>query len=344
MATANSNPFPVQVNTGTALAQAAAAMAPGSWAPFTCNYDTGTLGNLLFVGRDGGLDKRVTEYSDKMVWDSTRRKIYFTGGGHGVDDTGDQERTIVYDDLLNTWSSLGRPPWYTQQPDGATHGYQHNAFAGNTHFYLQFGRWTVRTRDVTQGNQWSSFAGPSSWGGFATGALEWFPTFGGGSLIVVQGFGGGAGRVGRWNGSTWSDLGTPVIGDYHNVAVYSPIKDIMYFGGGVGSNGRKLYTLSNNGTITARPDSPVRIGTNDSVTTIDPVSGKLLLICADQVVRTFDPDAGWATDTAPPSGFWTGSVYASTQVFGVVAVPIYDYAVTMFITIRGPTIYLRKGR
>jgi hypothetical protein len=249
MATANSNPFPVEINTGTALAQAAAAMAPGSWAPFTCNFDAGTLSDLLFVGRDGGLDKRVTEYADKMVWDSTRRKIYFTGGGHGVDDGGDQERTIVYDDLTNTWSSLGRPPWYSQQANGATHGYQHNAFSGSTHYYLQFGSWTVRTRDVTQGNQWSSFAGPA-WGGFATGALEWFPTYGGGSLIIVQGFGGGTGRVGRWNGSTWSNVGTPSIGDYHNAAVYSPIKDIMYFGGGEGPSGVKLHTLSNTGTIT----------------------------------------------------------------------------------------------
>jgi len=331
MATVNSNSFDVRVNLSTPLATAAAGMAPGSWAIFNCNYSTGTLGALLDVG--GG--KRCTEYADKMVWDSSRRQIYFTGGGHGQ-----QEKTIVYNDDANTWTDLGSPPWYTVNPNAACHGYQHNAFVGGTHYYLKFATTTLFTRDVVSGAWGTLNTSGLNLGSDAAGgdSLEWFPTFGSGSLIIIDFVG-----VFRWNGSSWSTLGTPAMGGYHNVGVYSPTKNLMYFGGGNGSN--QLYTLSNTGVITPRTNSPIVFGINGSVTTVDPVSGKLVLIGADKVVHVYEPTTDtWSTDTPPPAGFWTETLYTEGPNMGIVAAPIYDYGVTMFITIQGPTIYLRKGR
>src|SRR5690349_21766673 len=106
MGTAESNSFNIRINAPTALAVAAAGMAPGSWTVFNCKFSVprttpGSLAALLDVG--GG--KRCTEYADKMVWDSSLRQIYFTGGGHGQ-----QEKTIVYNDDANTWTDLGSPP------------------------------------------------------------------------------------------------------------------------------------------------------------------------------------------------------------------------------------------
>ena len=335
MATATSNPFDVRVSVPTSLSTTAAGMAPGSWTVFNCNFSTGTLDALLDVG--GG--KRCTEYADKMVWDSSLRLIYFTGGGHGQ-----QEKTIVYNDDTVTWTDLGSPPWYSVNPGGATHGYQHNALIGTTHYYLQFGTNTIHTRDVTQGNAaWGVLPiGGLSLGGGATGVLEYFPTFGaGGSLIAVQGVGGG--EVWRRVGTTWSIIATPAMGGYQNAGVYSPIKDLMYLGGGNGS--AKLYTMAKNGRITARASCPVGFGINQSVTTVDPVSGKLLLACADKQIRVYDPVADvWTSDIAPPPGFWSGTMYSEGQVMGIVAAPIYDYGLTMFLTISGSAIYLRKGR
>ncbi|HMH16565.1 MAG TPA: hypothetical protein VK572_00305 [Burkholderiales bacterium] len=332
MTTTASNAFAVQVAAALPLAQAAAVMAPGSWATFNCNYSTGTLSALLDVG--GG--KRCTEYSDKMIWDSGRKQIYFTGGGHGQ-----QEKTIVYSDATNTWTDLGSPPWFSVNPGGATHGYQHNAFFGSTQYYLQFATAILHTRDVVSG-AWGvlSTNGIDLGSDGALGSAEWFPTFGTGSLIIVDGNGGG---VYRWNGASWSVVGTPTMGGYHNVGVYSPIKDLLYFGGGNGST--QLYTMSKTGVITARANCPIDFGIVQSCTTVDPVSGKLVLACIDQVIRVYDPVTNtWTTDTAPPVGFWSGTIYSEGAVMGITAAPIYDYGVTMFITISGPTIYLRKGR
>jgi hypothetical protein len=333
MTTANSNAFDVRVAVPTPLAVAAAGMAPGSWATFTSNYSTGTLAALLDVG--GG--KRCTEYSDKAVWDSGRRQIYFTGGGHAQ-----QEKTIVYDDDTNTWTDLGTPPWYSVNPCCAVHGYQHNAFAGGTHYYLQFPTTTLRTRNVVS-NTWGSLStsGVNLGTDGAIGALEWFPTFGSGSLIIVDGNGNG---VYRWNGTSWSVVGSPAMGGYHNAGVYSPIRDLLYFGGGSASN--QLYTMSNTGAITSRAPCPDQFGIIASVTTVDPVSGKLVVASDNKVIRVFDPaNNTWSTDTAPPDpGFWSGNLYTEGNAMGIVAAPIYDYGVTMFITIAGPTIYLRKGR
>jgi hypothetical protein len=172
----------------------------------------------------------------------------------------------------------------------------------------------------------------------AIGSLEWFPTFGTGSLIIVDG-----GALYRWNGASWSSLGTRAMGGYHNVGVYSPIRDLLYFGGGNGS--AQLYTMSNTGAITTRANCPVEFGTIQSVTTVDPVSGKLVLVCKDRVIRVYDPATNtWSVDATPvPAGFWSGNIYSEGDLQGIAAAPIYDYGVTMFITIAGPTIYLRKG-
>jgi hypothetical protein len=133
------------------------------------------------------------------------------------------------------------------------------------------------------------------------------------------------------------------MGPYHCVGVYSPIKDLLYFGGGNGS--AQLYTMSNTRAITPRANCPVEFGIIASVTTVDPVSGKLVLACRDKVIRVYDPATDtWSTDTAPPAGFWSGTIYTEGEAMCIVAAPIHDYGVTIFIPIRGPAIYLRKGR
>lgn len=308
-------------------------MAPGSWAVFSTKFDgAATLSALI----DAGNGHRITEYADKMVWFSGRHEIQFTGGGHAAN-----EKTIAYTEADNTWHDLGTPPWYVQPVGGAIHGYQHNAGHGNTLYYLQFGGRTIRTRDIV-GGVWGVLdtGGVNLGSGGAIGALEWFPTFGSGSLIIVN---GNADGVYRWNGRSWSIVESPAMGRYHNVGVYSPVKDLLYFGGGNGS--KQLYTMSRTGAITPRADCPVGFGINQSVTTVDPVSGRLLLASFDKVIRVYDPATdAWSTEAAPAAGFWSGTIYSEGEVMGIVAAPVHEHGVTMFITISGPTVYLRKGR
>lgn len=316
----------------------AGTMAAGSWATLTSTFPS-TLANLL----DATNGKRITEYADKAVWDSVRKKIYFTGGGHSASSgTPSYVKTIVYDDATNTWSDLGVPPWYTPPNGGAVHAYQHNAYANSVHYYLNFGGTTLRTRNVLT-DAWStlSTSGVGLGTDGAIGALEWFPTYGTGSLIIVDGNANSS--LHRWNGSTWAELANPAMGGYHNFGVYSPVRDLMYFGGGSGSTA--VYTLANTGTVTAKTACPAGIGIISSVTTVDPVSGNLLAITSDKVVRVLNPVTNaWSTDTAPPAGFWSDTIYTEGEAMGIVACPIPEYGVTVFITIAGPTIYVRKGR
>lgn len=324
----------------TALSTAAAALAAGQWATFTCNYPS-TLTSLIFAG---GV-KYIVEYADKMVWDSVRQQIYFTGGGHSED-----EKTIVYHDVTNTWEDLGTPPWYTQLPGNAIHGYQHNTYANGVQYYGIFASRTIRTRDV-ENDTWSTIdtSGINQFSGL-TGAVEWFPTYGAGSLMIVQGGGvdDGPGTVLRRSGGSWTEIGTPNMGAYHNIGVYSSILDLVFFGGGNGS--KKTYILTNAGTITAKTDCPSIFGITTAVSTWDPVSGKLLVFDGGaQVLRLFDHVGNsWSTDaTAPPAGFWnTSSLYGALPAFGIIACPIPDYGVTLFISISNgtPQVYLRKGR
>lgn len=327
MAKANSNSFDVRVNVPYPLAVAAAALAPGEWASVISNYPT-TLADLLRAGT-----RNITEYSDKMAWDPDRKKIYYTGGGHQAD-----AKTIVYDDATNTWASAGTPPWLP----AFFHGYSHNTYANGTHYHIQYGSKIVRTRDVRfdpLNNTWDSITF-NSLNQNAAGSLEWFPTFEAtGALMWAKGDDG----LWKYKNSILTQIATAAqvpMGNYHNIGVYSSVRDIMYIGGGNGS--RKLYTVDNAGNISSQTDCPVAYGIPTAITTVDPVNGNLIVITNDRVLRIFDPNSDWSTGTGPPSAFYTTG-YVEGACMGIVACPIPTYGVTMYVTLTPASIYIRKG-
>jgi len=318
----------------SALGQQALGMSPGEWATFACNYPT-TFADLLL---SGGV-KNITEYCDKMVWDSSKRKIYFTGCGHTQ-----TTYTIVYDDLTNTWTKFGPPAWAPV----IIHAYEHNAYGNNTHYHNQYDTTTVRTRDVTtdsQNNTWGSInytADTAGYGGQATqtGAFEWFPTYGaGGSLMMwKQGIFG----IWRYFGGTWTQIATEAqvpVGAGYGFMCYSAVRDILYFGAGT-----DLYTMTNAGTVSAETDCPATMGINAAVMFSDPTTGNLVAVGGDEIVRVYDPDTGlWTTDTAPSSSFFTTGYPLEGAVMAITAVSIPEYGVTLFMPIDAGTAWLRKG-
>lgn len=337
MAKADSNSFDVRINVPTPLAVAAAKMAPGSWITFACNYLSGQdLNYILDSTRPNGASQLLTGYGEKMAWDPSLRKVYFTGGGHSA-----VNRTIEYDDDTNTWIRVGDTPW--QPFPEVEHAYGHNTSSPGLHYHMRFQTNVVMERDVSQGNSWSQLPTlPSNFGAF--GSLEWFPTYSGGvaggSLITIKGDRGG---IWRFDGTSWRNPGTVSMGARGNLCLYSPVRDILYFGGGAGSD--TFHIMSNTGGITsglsACPAGQLYI--NNVLPFTDPRNGNLVVVGRDQIVREYNPDTnGWSTVTGPDANFWTNT-FIEGPVMAVVAASIPMYQVTMFISIRTPNIYLRKG-
>jgi hypothetical protein len=341
MATADSKSFNVRINVPTQLAKAAAVMPAGSWAVFACNFPVGQDLNYMLDSGGGGI---ITGYADKMAWDSAVWKIYFTGKQHPSGS--DVVRTIEYDDATNTWTRIGDAPWSPR----FHHAYGGNTCAPGKHFVIQYGTNIVWERDVAQGNSgWSQISSTNLPSNFsAANGLEFFPTWtggiSGGSLITVKGDRSG---VWRHDGSKWTNISSVTMGDYENFAVYTPVRDIMYFGGGVGSTA--VYILSNTGSIrSGLAPCPHELSINSAIIFTDPVSGNLMALGDDKILRVYNPDTGtsgaWTTDTElPDSNFWTTS-FAEGPCMAIVAASIPAYQVTMFITPHTPSIYLRKGR
>jgi hypothetical protein len=194
--------------------------------------------------------------------------------------------------------------------------------------------------DVAAG-VWSQTASAAAVGIQVAGAAEWFPDMG---VVVHVGLASGtSGEVWGYNEgtNTWSRIGaaaTYTMGNYDNVAVYSPIYHAIVFGGGNGST--NLWKLSASGSVTAVTTAP--IGINDSspggtIFTVDPASGNFLLIDASGVIRelSFSTTATgtWTTVSGVTAPFVNAS--PGNGVYGVVAAPISAYGVTGFLVCGG---------
>jgi hypothetical protein len=346
---ANSNSFTVRVNPPTSISKAAAAMASGSWAAYTgSEFNAGEDLHYIINSSSVGANTLITGYADKMAWDSVARKIYFCGMQH-FDPGNAVTRVIEYDDATNKWTR-----WDARfQPD-FFHAYQTNTCVPGQQKHIIMFDDRFEVRDVTRGSSsWSNLP-TTGISNFLRSACEFFPTYTGnyhgGHLIVVDGNQSG-GFVKKFDGTSWTSVGSPDIGELYNYALYSPVRDMMYFGGGRNKGALKMWTMDNTGTITGGyPDSPYSLDINAAVRFVDPVTGNFCALCFDKVLRIFNPDGGgsWTTGTPPTDSNFYTSNFAEGPVMAIVAASIPEYGVTLFLNAvnygsTGPRIYLRKG-
>ena len=136
------------------------------------------------------------------------------------------------------------------------------------------------------------------------------------------------GRVIALLNGRWTTLKTGLaMGGYHNCGEYSPVDNVVYFGGGNGSN--DFYKLDERGQVTQLANSPITFGVYSGLLTVDPVSGEALIIGRNQSFHAYNPSSdSWRS--LPTAGIpWSGS---SNPIGMKVIVPISTYGVIMLLS------------
>jgi hypothetical protein len=340
------------IQTGTSLSSLAASMPPGTWALLTTNgFNSGNA----VRPPDGGSS---LEYMDRGSWNPINKTVMILGAAHVGVETQSTDVFSKYTDSNNTWSvfpnTLGASAstaFDTAFCNGSWcdigHGYDQGTIDTSTgdFYHRQYGAGKVmKWGQSTQAWQQCSVIPSGSYQ--VAGALTYFPDRH--SLVWLDGdFGAwelsisGGSCSGSWThiGGANQDSFSPRLaglGSYHNEGEYSFLCQCVILGGGNGSN--VLYKYSSAGTFTQIatppvakvkiPDDSVPDGT---VFTVDPASGHFMLW--DQ------PTAGSQYyDYNPNTNVWitvqtSGGAFPSPQGndFDVVAIPISDYGVTMFV-------------
>ncbi len=134
-------------------------------------------------------------------------------------------------------------------------------------------------------------------------------------------------QVATTNGVGDPSLRRLKMGPYSNFASYSPSAKAIVFGGG---GATKIYKFDAAGRIYKLGDAPITLGIASSIITVDPVSGKHLVLGKDRSFWEYDTQ----TDTWHPLKVSTVPLFeppVPPAVFDIVAAPVSTYGVVMFV-------------
>ena len=111
---------------------------------------------------------------------------------------------------------------------------------------------------------------------------------------------------------------------------------IVFGGGESGASPRKIYKLNASGVVTPLKDPPVDVGINNTIFTVDPVSGDYLVFTNTSQFYVYNVSTDTWTLRASGSAIpiWTTSY--GNPIFGAVGGPIDTYGVNVFVTCDGP--------
>ena len=316
----------------TALANLAASLQPGTWAELTTNNIAPTL---AFTGGASGI---TIAFSENGVWDPVSRQFFYIGGDHSPTMPDTCPRFVSYTESTNTWQMLAKPAWFAPKctPGGAMHGYDHTAIdpLHRKLYYRPFNDMVVRRLDMAS-NTWTDLPVIPATVMANTDCcvgVAWFPERN--SLIYASVETGTNGSVIEYQESTgqWQRLGSSVanlpMGTHQQFAEYNPVNKVVVFGGGGGS--RNIYKLDSAGQVTTLQPAPFAVGVEASIFTVDPVSGKYLVLDNAKEFWIYDVNQdSWDLQSGTPPIF--NSPLYSSSVDGIVATPVDTYGVTMFI-------------
>lgn len=314
-------------------------MSSGQWLNFGMSSGTTGLTNLV-GGPTSGLR---TAYATKMARDPTAKRFYFVGSDHADYDT-----FLQYDEATNAWTVLT-----PVVPFGAAtnHGYEHNIWVGgsiNKYHTRRYGDTVLQRWNGGAGNNWTSINDPAAVGGgypSAASGVCWFPDRGpNGSIIVFEQYDGvsGNGIVAGIDPVTLTSTtyaqGATLAGSgiYHNFAHYSPVHQLVWFGGGNGVSTNWAMTAA--GTVSAVAPIPGALATvgpaePGSMPFYNPANGNFIVIASPTVWYDFNPTGGgtWSVRPGLP-GAWDSNINSGAKpMWGTIACPLpAPYNVVVF--------------
>jgi hypothetical protein len=310
----------------SALSDLVATMQPGQWRELMTNNINPTLSA-------GGASGIVFGYTESARWDPVSRQLFFAGGDHN-----DLAQFISYKESNNTWQRLPRPGW---MPSSTMHGYDHSAVdpAGRYFYHRPYNSTTIQRYHIDN-QSWSAIAAlPGSVMGYnnCCVGVDWFPELG--ALVYASSENGPLGSLAKWTASnnTWTRVTQPTltIGGYHSFAEYNPVHKLVLFGGGNDPGSRNIYKVDASGQVTALNQAPVKLAIQDSIVTVDPLGGDYLVFTTARQFYVYRvQNDSWSLQNGGTSlPIWTTNF--GNPVHGVVATPLSNFGVTLFVTCNG---------
>jgi len=326
---------------GTSMGDLAAGMKAGEWK--TVNT-TNVLDAVGSADVGGGASGGILCYAEGGAWDPVGEQFFFVGGDHNWSVI--STKFIRYSAGTNTWTVMTRPPWATFL--GAMHGYDCNAIdaaKGNYYCRRSYADRMFEKYNIASGS-WTDLPANNiyQYQYASCGAIEYFPELKG--LLFFQGNddGNSAAGIYLYKDSTnqWSKLAGGIPMNGYAFAAYNPVHHVMVCGGA-----NYLCKISGTGQITPLQPSPISLGVNSSIFTVDPVSGDFLVFERDGSFYVYDVITDKWTKQ-PGSNFFNpvagGGGADGGLVWGVVATPVSNYGVVMFAKFNGTSscVYLYK--
>jgi hypothetical protein len=304
----------------TAMGTLASQMQPGTWAELQTN---GLSKEFLRTGQGN-----ILQFSESGVWDPISKHIFFTGKGQS---SYTPTKFIMYSDATNTWSAGPLPPACAEGFCKWGHAYDHNAIdptKGDYYYRAAFLNRIARYNFTD--NRWVELPQFSEDDIGCCAGLTYFPEMNG--LVLVS-----RGTILFFDAAKnrWLRRAKGfAMGGIHNIVEYNPVHKLVVFGGGNKSG--DLYKMDTSGTITKLKNAPLEIriaGSSGTLFTVDPTSGKYIVLNKDKSFYEYDVILdNWTlqNEFAPVSSY-------------AIAVPISTYGVIMFMEQGNPPkVYLYK--
>lgn len=310
--------MPVAAST---LSDMAANMQPGSWSILNRAGDaSGFNFNLIVSCAGSDCGDNILNFADKGMWNPVSGEMHFIGQGHLR-----ELKHISYSAVNNRWVKEAQPPWSCGAGcwSDLGHGFEHTAInPANGDVYARKFNETNLYKWTRASKTWTQVSGSAPNPAVAL-SIEYFPEMGG---LVLSG--GGEVHIFRESGG-WTRLASGLtMGGYSNVSTYNPVHKVIVLGGGNGGVSQ-MYKLNASGTVSAIANAPVAVGIQQTVFTVDPASGKFLLLGQGGGFYQYDvPSNQWSS--LPSSGVPIFSSNSNRILFRS-AIPITTYGVVAYL-------------
>ena len=325
----------------TELSKLAAAMKPGTWAELKTEMPKGLwISPLVDGGRNGGGagGLHIAGWTDDAHWDSRTGQFLYMG-------LRQTRQFIAYSEEKNAWRVIeldlksDSPCFRTQ----FGHIYSSNGFDHErSRFYHRYNGFKNEKDGLELAGgisyfeavkeKWTKLPPVPANSGFTGMAIEYFGAMDG--LVIL----GKNAWIFSNERQKWEDLGTSPVDGYHSLFRHNPFRQEVLMAGG-NNNPQIVARIRKDGKIERLKDFPVHLSVQSDKITIDPVSGRYLMLGGNKdepkKLYEFDSDR---------NGYRPVEAFMAKWPYGKYAMPVCafipEHGVVMWAD--GPGVFLYK--